>query len=231
MIALIVLPALAILIYCLLQARNHARFKRWHNALRLQQHEETFTTLYQSVNGFALSRTMRQTQDAIEYVYGEIDFLSFIALLTLARPDDQTVFYDLGSGTGKAVIACAMVFEVKKSYGIEVFSALHQTALEQKARLNQNKRYQGIAKHIEFIHNDFLNTDFNDATLIFINASAFIGETWQALLQKLLKTHAGTTIILASKTLPPDEFQTLYSTHVQMSWGIVATHVYQRLKK
>ena len=67
----------------------------------------------------------RQKQDAIEYVYGEIEFLPFIALLSLDKPDSKTVFYDLGSGIGKAVLACAMVYPVHKSVGVELLPELY----------------------------------------------------------------------------------------------------------
>ena len=36
-----------------------------------------------------------------EFIYGEIDFLSFYTILKRATPSTTDIFYDLGSGSGK----------------------------------------------------------------------------------------------------------------------------------
>ena len=145
--------------------------KRWYKALDLDKHLALFQQLFCGIDGFALSRQARKERDAIEYTYGEIDFISFIALLSLTKPGINTVFYDLGSGTGKAVIACTMVFNVQKSCGIELFDLLHNTALKQQQRLQQQTGYTIKSNALHFINADFFHADFSDATLIFINTS------------------------------------------------------------
>ncbi|KTD20193.1 hypothetical protein [Legionella londiniensis] len=228
MIEIIASAAIIIIIFGLVQFFKQAKIKRWRGMLHLDQHQLAYEGLYRDVDGFALSKSTRQLNDAIEYLYGEIDFVSFIALLSLAKPNSETVFYDLGSGTGKAVIACAMVFKVKKSFGIELFATLHQAALMQKERLRKKPAYSSIADRIHFIHDNFLQADFTGANMIFINASAFIGETWKALSQKLAKTQPGTIIIITSKMLPAPQFRLTRKTYVKMSWGIVSAYIYQR---
>ena len=163
----------------------------------------------------------------MEYTYGEIDFISFIALLSLTNPDPRTVFYDLGSGTGKAVIACAMVFNVK-SYGIEIFPQLHHAAQKQQQRLQETADYSFNANNIHFINMDFLDADLHNSTLIFINATALFGETWAALNQRLKHVKKNTTIITTSKRLLSDDFVIRKITPVQMSWGIVNAYIQQR---
>jgi hypothetical protein len=130
--------------------------KKWYRGLNLYQHHLVYKQLYANVNGFILSRQARSQHDAIEFTYGEINFVSFIALLSLTKPNINTVFYDLGSGTGKAVLATAMVFKVHKSCGIELFAELHHAALDQKHRLQASVDYQERAKKINFIHANFL---------------------------------------------------------------------------
>ncbi len=203
--------------------------KRWSNALALDQHDNHYQQLYADIDGFALSRLARMPHDAMEYTYGEIDFISFIALLSLTHPDTNTIFYDLGSGTGKAVVATAMVFNVQKSAGIELFNTLHQAAVKQQQRLQQHPDYQGNAHAIHFINADFLHHDFSDATLIFINATALFGETWIALNQRLTETKPGTTIITTSKKLKSDAFIVKKMTPVSMSWGRVNAYIQQRV--
>ena len=201
---------------------------RWFRALNLKTHQRHFDGLYQAVNGFALSQIARQKGDAMEYTYGEIEFIPFIALLSLVPPDKDTVFYDLGSGTGKAVLACAMVFKVKKSCGIELFEELHQSARDQKKYLERIPEYQEKAQTIDFIQTNFLQADISDATLIFINASALFGDTWGALLQRLRRLKPGTIILITSKKLSCDVFETKKETLIQMSWGVVKVFVFVR---
>lgn len=175
-----------------------------------------------------MSREARAEHDAIEYTYGEIDFIPFIALLSLTKPDEQTIFYDLGSGTGKAVLACAMVFNVQKSCGIEIFPQLHHAALMQQQRLLELPDYKMKAAHIDFINMDFLQTGISDATLIFINTTALFGETWLALNNYLKHVKIYTTIITTSKKLLSDDFVVKRITTVQMSWGLVDAYIQER---
>lgn len=201
---------------------------RWQRALALDKHLAVFDRLFLEVNGFTLSMQARAHNDAIDYVYGEINFISFIALLSLAHPDENTVFYDLGSGTGKAVIACAMVYPVKKSCGIELFSLLHLAAIERAHDLQAMSEYKSKAAHIHFINQDFLQTPLDDASLIFVNATAFFGETWDILSQKLANTINCKTVITTSKKLRTDAFIVTHETIVEMSWGFVKAYVQQR---
>ncbi|MDP3705260.1 MAG: hypothetical protein Q8R24_05065 [Legionellaceae bacterium] len=201
---------------------------RWQRALCTQKHSKTLQKISADINGFALSRQARAKGDALEYVYGEIDFLSFIALLTLTKPDHNTVFYDLGSGTGKAVFACSMIFPVKKSCGIELFHELHLAARTQLKQLLKLSDYEVVARRIHFIQGNFLQTDFYDATLIFINATGYFGDTWIALNNRLEDLPIGTIVITTTKQLLSSRYTIQRVTAVQMSWGIVRAYIHMK---
>ena len=203
---------------------------RWRRALSLDKHEAIYQQLFSGVNGFELSRQARQMHDAMEYVYGEIDFISFIALLSLTQPDKQTIFYDLGSGTGTAVLACAMVFDVRESHGIELFSSLHAVACRQQKALSQHLDYAAKAKTIHFTHNNFLHADLSHATLIFINATGFFGQTWSEISLQLEQMSRCTTVITTSKALKSPAFTVIKRTAVLMSWGTVNAYIHKRVK-
>ncbi len=217
--------ALGCLALTYLSIKRRVAIWRWRNALALDKHAIAFQHLFADIDGFTLSRQARTNHDAIEYIYGEIDFTTFIALLSLTNPDKETVFYDLGSGVGKAVLACAMVFTVKKSCGIELFSELHQCALRQQQRLQQLPAYSAAVDNIHFINANFLQVDFSDATHIFINATAFIGETWGALNQRLDAMTTATTVITTTKKLSSASFFVIKTVMVQMSWGVVTAYI------
>lgn len=204
------------------------QLQRFRTSLQLDAHEPVYQQLFATAEGFALSRQARKVRDAFEYTYGEIDFVSFIALLSLVKPNAQTVFYDLGSGIGTAVLACAMVYPVKKSVGIECFLSLHDHAVLQTQRLLQNPNYQRMDGAIEFIHADFLDASLADATLIFINATAYFGETWERLNQKLESLECAITVMTTSKPLMSARYHVIHQTRMRVSWGEVEVYIHER---
>jgi hypothetical protein len=216
---------------CYPRWRKKRALNAWYKQLQLLEHERHYQQLYAPINGFHLSKQARLGQDAVEYTYGEIDFFSFIGLLYHTSPHRQTVFYDLGSGTGKAVLACAMVFNVKKSCGVELFKPLHDAAVDVSEKLSQLSEYQQLETHIDWINNDFFNTDFSDADLVFINASTLVGDVWTRLNHHLLQLKNKTWIITTSKKLHAEHFTIVQSLPVQMSWGIVNAYIHQRLSQ
>jgi precorrin-6B methylase 2 len=232
--SVLVFLGLGLVILFVVQVRQwieNYRIVRWKKSLNLQQHMTVFEKLFTAVDGFMLSRKARQKHDAPEYVYGEIDFTSFVALLSLVNPDKETVFYDLGSGTGKAVIACALVFPIHKAVGIELFSELHHCATLQKKRLSEEPQYSLAASKIEFIHGDFLHADLDAANLIFINATALFQPTWGILCARLLSLKHVKTIITTSKPLVSAQFNVTQYTKIQMSWGVVVAFIHTRMNK
>lgn len=200
------------------------KVRRWLRILNLHQHEAVFQQCFQNVDGFRLSRQARLNADAMEYTYGEINFLSFIALLSLAHPTKEKKFYDLGSGTGKAVLAAAMVFDMQFCCGVELFEPLYQAA-EQCKTLLQSSYHMGA---VQFIHGDFLTIDFSQADIIFINATAFWGPVWERLNMKLAELPPETTILTISKMLDAAHFSVKKVTYVQMSWGMATAYVHLR---
>lgn len=213
-----------------IQWRRQWKIRHWRKSLALSKHEAIYQQLYAEVDGFALSQVARAGNDAIEYVYGEISFEPFIALLSLCHPDCSTVFYDLGSGTGKAVLASMMVFDVQKSCGIELFSSLCDCAKNQQLRLGQIPAYKAKAERIEFRQENILDAQFRDATLVFINATAFFGQLWQAISKQVEQIKPGSLVISTSKALNSTAFITLAVKEVAMSWGLVRAFIQQRVE-
>ncbi|KTC73905.1 Histone methylation protein DOT1 [Legionella birminghamensis] len=208
--------------------RKQWLLRKWRSSLNLDAHEKVFNQLYQSVSGFHLSKQARADNDSPEYVYGEIEFQSLIALLSLCDPGPQTCFYDLGSGTGKAVIASAMVFPVKKSCGIELFESLHNCALQQQRKLEQTPAYNKQIASIHFENKDIFTADFSDATLVYINATAFFGERWERLSHLLESIAAQSLVLSTSKPLQSPLFTLLRTVKVQMNWGEVSVFIQQK---
>jgi SAM-dependent methyltransferase len=228
-VCIILFPLICFFVINKKKRRDKKTIIAWYQALELPKHQNNYDEIFQDVDGFYLSRQARRFSDAIEYTYGEIDFVSFIALISLAKPNQETIFYDLGSGTGKAVLAAAMVFQVQKSCGIERFNSLHQAALQQQQNLLKHRNYASLNTELQFIQADFLTISIDDATLVFVNATAFFKDAWYNIERFLTKTKLQTIIITTSKPLTGKEFILLKQTWVQMSWGIVKAFIHQRI--
>lgn len=201
---------------------------KWKHSLKLKKHHIAFHQLFQPINGFHLSQKARKQSDAMEYVYGEIEFIPFIALLTLARLKADDLFYDLGSGTGKAVIACAMTLPVMKATGIELFKALHQCSCEQKTKLAKDEHYKNVAEKINFIQGNFLKENLDEATFIYIDSTALFNPTWAKLCTRLEQLPHLHTIITTSKIFYSKQFYLFKCTKVQMSWGVTTAFIHKR---
>lgn len=226
LIYVLIFVAICFLVTPYLKKIIHIR--RWRLIHQLSKHQAIFQTIIKDINGFKLSQKARQSADAMEYIYGEIEFDSFIALISLTRPTTETRFYDLGSGTGKAVLACAMVFDMQTYCGIELFEELHQGAMLSQQRLQKQPNYEH--KIIHFICDNFLNANFRDASLIFINATGLFGSTWEQLNQRLNhETSTGTIVITISKALTDSTHYHLNKkTNVLMSWGVATAYIQEK---
>ncbi len=118
---------------------------------------------------------------------------------------------------------------MKKSCGIELFPTLHNAALQVNDRLNSYSRdaaYHCPPPSLQFINGNFLHANFKDATLIFINATAYFGPTWLALNECLAQLPTPTTVITTSKKLQAPAFSVVKSTWVDMSWGRVQAYIH-----
>lgn len=78
--------------------------------------------------GKTMSKAERKEKQISDnsFVYGEIDFHSFAQIVKEIRPlfKPDGVFVDLGSGTGRACFAMALLSDVRRIVGIEALSSL-----------------------------------------------------------------------------------------------------------
>ena len=102
---------------------------------------EAVEAAYSEVDGYDIARVEKKRQrDAGIYVegiqYGEIKPSSFARVLSWMEPKKGERFYDLGSGTGKAVLTAAALYPLGAATGIEIQSTLHSAALAARTRLS-----------------------------------------------------------------------------------------------
>lgn len=210
------------------------------DAKEIRMNQIIFDSLYQDIDATSISKIDRKNMnnDSPELVYGEIEFPSFFNMLEKVNPKPGDVFYDLGCGAGKAVIVAALCFEFAKICGVEILPGLYKTAIERLDHLKHimtsydeqtQKKYAQKISRISFQHNNFLNYDFSDADIIYITATCFHPDRWDAIINKLLETKKGTRIITTTKKIHHPGFQLLYQQQFLMSWGMNTVNAYVRV--
>lgn len=195
--------------------------------------------LYSDLNSTLISQQertrLKRNEDA--FIYGEVDFLSFVKILKSTHPKPGEIFYDLGSGAGKAVFTAALCFGFSKACGIEFLPALAQLAAKQiekaKTWVNQNDKktaqyYLSRIATIKFINNNFLHYDFSDGNVILITGTCFSYPTWEKIIEKLTRLKAGSRIVVVSKRIQHEGFILIEERLEKMSWGESVVNIYQK---
>ncbi|CAN0468519.1 unnamed protein product, partial [Discosporangium mesarthrocarpum] len=73
-------------------------------------------------------RDLREVRDKT-LAYAEFDFGYLAALLRVAGVEEGSVFLDMGSGTGKAVVAAGLLYPgLACARGVELLEGLHNMA-------------------------------------------------------------------------------------------------------
>jgi precorrin-6B methylase 2 len=209
----------------------------WYSTVHYDRCLTVYKHLFSDINAFAVSLKERREKDLMgdtTYTYGEIMFYSFVRILEKAQPKPGEIFYDLGSGSGKAVFIAALVFDFAKVYGIEKLDGLFELSQQQLEKLeNQPERKKLLpnkAINVQFIHHDFLTYDFSDGDVVFINATCFRGEMFNQIIAKLLKLKVGSRVILGSASLENvGGFELQYQNLHLMGWGLNMVRIYQRV--
>ena len=99
--------------------------------------------------------------------YGETGYDSFNIIISKYKEyfNDNTVFYDLGSGLGKIVFHIGIMCNVKKSCGIEYSKKRYEESIKNLEKYNY--------ENIFFINDNILNVDISDATVIYLDNTLF----------------------------------------------------------
>lgn len=204
----------------------------WFESEKIQKPFQVLNQAYQGIDGGSLAVADRKTYhlEAWEYTYGEIPFVTLAAIFETIELPAGGVFYDLGSGTGKTVIAAALLHDFSRSVGIEQMPSLHECALACLKKVNASTELPAHFSDcdIKLLHSDFLLTDFFDASVVFLNATGLFGDVWDQLVLRLNQLNPGTIVIITTKQLDPAIFELMDARLRVMSWGMNRTFIYKR---
>lgn len=191
--------------------------------------DEAFTSLepaYLSKLGYIISRGEALKVDATggSSVYGEILPEGVAVLLDIMKLEDNSVFYDLGCGLGRAVLLVALNSEVARSCGVE----LSATRVEQaEEALNLLKAAGLPLRPVEFIHGDIATTQYNDGTHFYLCSTGFKSMLCRKIAERVSKL-PNFKVLVTSRQLPNQPYlRRLGQVPCHYSWQYAAhCHVY-----
>eukprot|EP00968_Pinguiococcus_pyrenoidosus_P027108 scaffold7352_cov254-Pinguiococcus_pyrenoidosus.AAC.34 len=179
-------------------------------------------------DGKSLSKREREEGDLKEeksLIYGEVDFFSFAAILRKINPEPGTVFYDLGSGTGKALFvarfACRgsldfsmqaksalLTCDFGQCTGIEILEGLSNAAAEITKQFSSSYREYLCASQPQevAVHQcSFLDFDWSDGDVVFANSTCYDEDLMLKLTAQASALKPGAYVITFTKgcALPP----------------------------
>ncbi len=191
--------------------------------------------LFTDVQGYSLSSTGRskigRDSDPI-LTYGEVTPEGVEYMMQVTNPQAGEVFYDLGSGTGKAVILSAAHSPFARCTGIDIVEDLAQSATASAERYhNEIKPHLGADKQnqeVNFVHGDMFEQDLSDGDVFFTHCTCFDDAMMDRISKKLEACKPGTRVVTVTKGLTSPEFELTHTTPFRMAWGEATLCFYKR---
>ena len=185
--------------------------------------------------GKTLSKDERDSNDLNEdksLIYGEVDFASFYKVLRKVNPAPGSTFYDLGSGTAKAVFIARLTQDFGRCLGIEILEGLHSQAVKIVDRYNKKFRNYlctGLDLHASVHLGSFLEYDWSDGDVVFANSTCFDDTLMTDMSHRAENLHPGAIFITFTKGLTSSKFEVLERKRYRMSWGPATVYIHRRL--
>ena len=198
--------------------------KSEREALGINESSLTYGELGETYTDFM---SIGEAFDVIQHKYGGLQ--------------PEGVFYDLGSvtltqGTGKGVLAAALLHSFSDCKGIEILEGLFGVSIRLKetydnkfpelAQTNPNL-FPAVPK-VTFTHGSFFEANWSDATFFFANSTCFDLEMMARIAD--LPFPVGGFAITLTKNLPGSKWTVLESFRRPMSWGEATIFIQQRVE-
>lgn len=204
--------------------------------MRVPQSSIIFHALYENVDGFDIWREAKKNNQQADgknkFLYGEFPFITWNAMVNKAQPKKDGVFFDLGSGTGKAVILSHLLFDFKKSIGVELLEGLHHKACGLADNLKNflPSQFENYLKNREmiFLNKNIFDVDLSEADFIFLNCPLRGEKSFLQLEEKFLSELKPKTKIIATiRKLKNPAFKLFHKQDYKFSWGMAEAFFYE----
>lgn len=164
------------------------------------------------------TRKLDKVMNRPEFTYGEIEFIPMVPVFRSLQISPNSVFWDLGCGTGKLLLSMHLLFPDLQIKGVEYLESLYLQCISNLSKIPTNQ--------ITVIHGDLQEVDWSDADIIYCANLCFPASLNESLKQKCLKLKPKTILILLQSLSIP-KFDLLNQYDVEMTWGNATVYIYQ----
>eukprot|EP00826_Nyctotherus_ovalis_P032735 TRINITY_DN2635_c0_g1_i9.p1 TRINITY_DN2635_c0_g1~~TRINITY_DN2635_c0_g1_i9.p1 ORF type:complete len:290 (+),score=13.93 TRINITY_DN2635_c0_g1_i9:689-1558(+) len=188
-----------------------------------------FNEVFRGVDGGVISQSERNAKKLVglQYTYGEIELVHFLPLLRMASNRSGGEFWDLGSGTGKALIAASLSNYYSKICGVEILEDLRNTSTSVITKFCKHTKTEPTT--FEVISGDMREVDWSDADVVYVASICFSEELVQELAEKGRALKSGTRIVSLKKWIIPEVYNVLFEVKAKMSWGNTGVYIMERI--
>jgi hypothetical protein len=191
--------------------------------------------LYGDVQGYSLSSAGRaklgREADPV-LTYGEVTPECMEQMMEAANPQPGEIFYDLGCGTGKAVVVSAFLRPFKRCTGLELVEDLYNAASAVGTRYMNEVKSQ-LPGHenqeVTFVHGSMFDQDFSDGDVFYTHCTCFDDDMMNKISQKLEACKPGTRVMTITKGLTSPQFELVSAAPIRMGWGEATMYLYKKL--
>ncbi|MAH80239.1 MAG: hypothetical protein CMP39_00930 [Rickettsiales bacterium] len=204
------------------------------NIINETQKKQFFEDFYVDVNGYVISSEAKKEfeTDSKSLTYGEVTYEGLKEVLDIIQPKENSVFYDLGSGTGKALLVSALAGPFAKINGVELLPKLYDASLNVKDYFLNflNEKYQdAFHPTIEIKNQNIEDSVFSDADVVLINSTCFDSDLIDIISQKAEGLKKGSHFISFTKSLNSDQFEIIHQEYHKMGWGSPTVYVHKKI--
>lgn len=143
--------------------------------------------------------------------YGETTWFGISRALKYVQATADDVFYDLGCGTGRNVFFAHQQYGMK-AVGIDLLSSFVEYG--QKVADSQD------LSNVEFRQQNIFETSLREATIVYVTANCFDGETMPLLVKRFEELPVGARVISSHRSIPSPRLEVLGQQRVPYSWGV-----------
>lgn len=183
---------------------------------------------YERAKDASLNERVLNNMHQDSLVYGEVEYESFIHILRWIPVQRGGTFYDLGSGSGRAVFTARLMHDFEMCTGVELLPELHELANEVKSVYHETTTklsFDAVSFHCQ----DILKYDWSDGAVVFVHSTCFEDDLLQPLFIKAKQLRPGSYFITFRSTgIPTSAFELVKEMRQEMSWGVSDVFVYRR---
>ncbi len=185
--------------------------------------------IYRPVDGFAIppadARAVERSRGSA--TYGELMPTATLRLLAQLELGRRDVFYDLGAGVGKVVLAAALTTPVARAVGVEL-SAERVARGREVLALARAEDLAG-AERAALVNADMLGCELDDATVVYTCSTAFSAAFMRRLVRRLARLPKLRTFVSLQDIDEHPAFELHAVPRLDASWKrATKVHVYAR---